>query len=104
MLCCDLLQCSFMLGGPTDVNLVVVYLNFEAGWKEGVEADDEVWVASEEVGDSADDSWSVDTVGGGGGGREGRRGEGRGREKRGRGREGERGGRRERKVGITATF
>ena len=67
-----------MLGGATDVDLILVHLDFEAGREEGVEANDEVGMAFEEVGDTTDHSWRVDTGGGGGGG--GAEGGGRGGE------------------------
>ena len=52
-----------MLGGATDVDLVLMHLYLEARREEGVEAHDEVRMALEEVGDSADDTRSVDAAG-----------------------------------------
>ena len=94
-----------MLGWATDVDLVVIDLNLEAGREEGVEANNEVWMPFEQVGYPADYSRCVDAMyrwvdgergrerGGRGTrerGEEGRGEEGRGEEGRGKG---ERGGR-----------
>ena len=80
-----------MLGWATDVDLVVIDLNLEAGREEGVEANNEVWMPFEQVGYPADHSRCVDAMYrwvDGERGREGGRGEegegGREREEEGR--------------------
>ncbi len=52
-----------VLGGATDVYLILVHFNLEARGKESVEAHDEIRVTFEEVRNTADDSGSVDTGG-----------------------------------------
>lgn len=52
--------------GSADVDLVGIvglHLNFVAGWQESVEADDEVGMALEQVGDAVDDAGRVNAVG-----------------------------------------
>ena len=89
-----LLQSSLVLRRATDVDLVVVNLDFEPRGEKCVESHNEVWVTAKQVGDTTYDSWRIDTGGrGGGGGGGGRKGEGRRGGVRGREGEGERGGR-----------
>ena len=60
-----------MLGGATDIDLVVVDFNFESWGQECVEADNEVRMAAKQIGHTTDDPWSIDTERGRGeGGRE----------------------------------
>ena len=79
-----------MLGGSTDVNLIVVNLNLETRGQKGVETNDEVWMSLEEVGDTADYTWRVNALESGLRGRRRRRRERGGRRReRGEGEEGE---------------
>ena len=48
-----------VLGGATDVDLVLVHLDLESRGKEGVETHNQVRMALEQVGDSADNPRSV---------------------------------------------
>lgn len=43
--------------------LIPLHLNFVAGRQKGVEADNELWVATEELGDSCYHSWGIDGLG-----------------------------------------
>ena len=61
MLLCNSLQLVCVLSGTTDINLVLVDLDLEPRRKEGVESNNQVWVALEEVGYSADHAWGVNT-------------------------------------------
>ena len=45
------------------IGIIGLHLDFVAGWEESVEADDEIWMAFEEIGDSVDNTWGVNTVG-----------------------------------------
>ena len=59
----DLGQCLRVLGGATDVNLILMHFDLEAGRKERVEPYDKVRVTFKEVRHTADHSRSVNAVG-----------------------------------------
>ena len=58
----DLGQCLRVLGWTADVDLVLVNFDLEAGRQERVEPDYQVRVTFEEVRDTTDYPWSVNTV------------------------------------------
>ena len=51
-----------MLGRATDINLVVMNFNLESWGQERVEANNEIGMATKQIGHPTDDTWGVDTV------------------------------------------
>ena len=62
MLCCNPLQLVGVLRWATYVDLVLMYLDLEAGREERVEPYDEIWVAFEEIRHSAYDTRRIDAA------------------------------------------
>ena len=44
------------------IGVIGLHLDFVARWEESVETDDEIWMAFEEIGDSVDNTWGVNTA------------------------------------------